>query len=148
MRHFKLGWLAIGLVWCAACSRPPKPPDAAALEASASAKLQNIPAADAEKYRNLKGMKNWRNPYLTVLPEGIGLLDPADSEQKLLKPEEVLPALAAMPASAWPYGRVVALVEDPGSTTQEQHMAILRNKGIVAGTLEQAHVAIQFVPSE
>ena len=38
--------------------------------------------------------------------------DVADSAEIRLKPSELLPALAALPASNWPYGRVVAATEN------------------------------------
>ena len=92
-------------------------------------------------------MKAWRNPYLIIRPDGVGLLDPANSEQRLLKPDEVLDALAALPASAWPYGRVVVVTENSLTSSEEQRIAIRRNKGIVAGTLESVHILINWVPS-
>jgi hypothetical protein len=139
--------LLVLLSLCAACSGPRKAPDTETLAAAASAKLQSIPAADPQKYRALKGMKNWRNPYLTVSGDSIALLDPEDSEQRPLKPDEVLTTLAALPASAWPYGRVVALAEEASSGGEEQRIAVRRNKGIVAGTLEGAHIEIVSVPA-
>src|SRR5579864_6149947 len=70
--------------------------------------LQAIPAADAAQLERIHDMRNWRNPYLIVRPDGVALLDAADSAEIKLKPGELLGALAALPASNWPYGRVVA----------------------------------------
>ncbi len=92
-------------------------------------------------------MRNWHNPYLVVRTDGVALLDPADSAEVLLKPDEVLPALARLPASAWPYGRVVAVSESGLRGSEQDAVAIRRNKGIVGGILESAHVAIDWVPS-
>lgn len=91
-------------------------------------------------------MKNWRNPYLIVRPDGVALLDVADSAEIRLKPAELLPALAALPASNWPYGRVVAATENDKTSEQEQ-VEIRRNRGIVGGMLQDAHIAIKWVPS-
>jgi hypothetical protein len=68
------------------------------------------------------------------------------NEEQILKPEEVLNALARLPASAWPYGRAVAVVVDekPASSEQDK-IALRRNRGIVAGDLESAHVAINWI---
>ena len=68
------------------------------------------------------------------------------NEEQILKPEEVLNALARLPASAWPYGRAVAVVVDekPASSEQDK-IALRRNRGIVAGDLEGAHVAINWI---
>jgi hypothetical protein len=139
--------LMIVVAALSSCSSGPKEPDKAAEERAASARLQAIPSAANDKYRNMTNMKNWRNPYLIILPEGVGLLDPANNEQRLLKTDEMLEALAALPPSAWPYGRVVVVTENPIASTEEQRIAIRRNKGIVAGTLEGAHVLINWVPS-
>lgn len=90
-------------------------------------------------------MKNWRNPYLIVRGDGVALFDAADSAEIILKPEELLPALSKLPASNWPYGRVVAAAESgaPGG----DRVAIRRNKGIIGGILQGAHIAVDWVPS-
>ena len=123
-----------------ACSRnAPPPPDAATL-------LQNVPAGDPAKYPNLRQVKTWGNPYLVVRPDGIGLVTSiAAHEERILKPGEVLDVLAQLPLSAWPYGRVVAILVDTKSTSSEQDkIAIRRNRGIVAGELHGAHIAVEW----
>jgi hypothetical protein len=125
-----------------ACSRDAQPaPDAAIL-------LQNVPAGDPEKYPHLRQVKNWSNPYLVIRPDGIGLVTSiAAHEEQILKPAEVLDVLAQLPQSAWSYGRVVAILVDTKPTSSEQDkIAIRRNRGIVAGELQGAHVAIEWVP--
>jgi hypothetical protein len=68
------------------------------------------------------------------------------NEEQILKPEEVLNALARLPASAWPYGRVVGiLVEEKPSASEADKIAIRRSRGIVAGDLQGADVAIQWI---
>ncbi|SRR5579862_3793895 len=109
--------------------------------------LQTIPPADAAKYQHVQNMKNWRNPYLIVRPDGVALLDVADSAEIILKPDELLPALAKLPASNWPYGRVVAATENGVVGSDQDRVAIRRNKGLVGGLLEGAHIAVTWVPS-
>ena len=125
-----------------ACSdqSPAKAPDPAA-------QLQAIPAADSTQYDKIKDMRNWRNPYLIVRADGVALLDTADSAEIILKPEELLPALAKLPTSYWPYGRVVASVEDTRNRSEQAGVAIRKNKGIVGGILGGAHVAVKWVPA-
>jgi hypothetical protein len=126
-----------------ACSPPQEKtpaPDPVAL-------LQAVPQADPGKYERIVDMRNWRNPYLVLRTDGVALLDSADSAEILLKPDEVLAALARLPASAWPYGRVVAISETGVRSSEQDGIAIRRNKGIVGGILEGAHVAIDWVPS-
>jgi hypothetical protein len=109
--------------------------------------LQAIPPADSAKYQRIRDMKNWRNPYLIVRADGVALLDAADNAEILLKPDELLPALAKLPASNWPYGRVVAAAEAGVTGSEQDKIAIRRNKGIVGGVLQGAHVVVDWVPS-
>ncbi len=109
--------------------------------------LQAIPAADAAQLERIHDMRNWRNPYLIVRPDGVALLDAADSAEIKLKPAELLGALAALPASNWPYGRVVAAAENSAKASEQDSVAIRRNKGIVGGILQSAHIAVKWVPS-
>jgi len=127
-----------------ACSRQnvPAPPDAAA-------QLQTIPAADPAKYPALEEHQHWSNPYLVIRLDSVGLLSgTAANEEQVLKPSAVLPALAHLPQSAWPYGRVVAiLVEGKANASEEEKIVLRRMRGIVAGDLEGAHVAIYWISS-
>jgi hypothetical protein len=131
---------AFSLCACTSQQNAPPAPDAAA-------SLQAIPAADPSKYERVHDMKKWGNPYLIIRTDGVGLLDPADNAEILLKPDELLDRLARLPASAWPYGRVVAVAEIDVRKSEQDSVAIRRNKGIVGGILERAHVAIEWVPS-
>jgi hypothetical protein len=128
----------------AACSRQsaPLPPDAATV-------LQAIAAADPAKYPSLQETKHWSNPYLVIRPDAVGLITGvAANEEQILKPEEVLHALVRLPKSAWPYGRTVAILVDEKATASEQDkIAIRRSRGIVAGDLQGAQVAINWIPT-
>jgi len=141
LRAGELSILVLGIS-LAACSSAPNAPKTPAPEVV----LQAIPAADAAQVERIHDMKNWRNPYLIVRPDGVALLDVADSAEIRLKTDELMPALAALPASNWPYGRVVAATVNVGASEQEQ-VEIRRNRGIVGGMLEGAHVTIKWVPS-
>lgn len=138
--HSSVLWLlGISLVACSSQPDAAKPP-------APEVVLQAIPAADQAQIDKMRDMKNWRNPYLIVRTDGVALLDVADNAEIRLKPAELLPALAALPSSNWPYGRVVAAAENSGASEQER-VEIRRNRGIVGGMLEGAHVAIKWVPS-
>lgn len=91
-------------------------------------------------------MKKWRNPYLIVRADGVTLYDAADNAEILLKNEEVLAALGKLPAANWPYGRVVAVAEGGNRKTEQDAVAFRRNKGIIGGLLEGAHVVVRWVP--
>jgi hypothetical protein len=136
-----LSILLVALSLPACTSRQTAPaPDAATL-------LQAIPAADQHKYGRVRDMRKWENPYLIIRTDAVGLLDAADNAEILLKPEELLDRLAQLPASAWPYGRVVAVAENAVRRSEQDSVAIRRNKGIVGGILAAAHIAIEWVPS-
>ncbi len=134
--------LLIVLCALAGCTKQPVPqaPDPQTI-------LQAIPPADSAKYKHIRDMKNWRNPYLIVRADGVALLDVADSAEIVMKPDELLPALAKLPASNWPYGRVVAAAEVGVIGSEQQKIAIRRNKGIVGGLLQGAHIVVEWVPS-
>jgi len=132
--------LSVFLVACSAHPNGPPVPDPGSV-------LQAIPPADASRYERIQDMKNWRNPYLIVRTDGMALLDSADSAEIILKPDELLPALARLPASNWPYGRVVAAAENGARSSEQDGVAIRRNRGIVGGMLAGAHVAIKWVPA-
>lgn len=127
-----------------ACSRQKaqQSPDASTL-------LQAVAPADPVKLASQEENKHWSNPYLVIRPQAVGLLSGvAANEEQIVKPEEVLKALAELPVSAWPYGRAVAILVDAKPTSSEQEkIALRRNRGIVAGELQSAHVAINWIPS-
>ena len=133
--------LLIG-IFLVACSQqnPVQPP-------APEVVLQAIPAADTAQLERIHDMRTWRNPYLIVRPDGVDLLDVADNAEIKLKPGELLGALAALPASNWPYGRVVAAAENSAKASEQESVAIRRNKGIVGGILQGAHIAVKWVPS-
>jgi hypothetical protein len=127
-----------------ACSRrsAPPPPDAAA-------RLEGISAADPAKYPAIRESKHWSNPYLVIRPDRVGLLtDVAANEEQILKPDEVLNTLAQLPAAAWPYGRAVAiLVDEKQANSEQDKVALRRIRGIVEGELQDAKVAIRWIPT-
>jgi hypothetical protein len=111
------------------------------------AALQAIPVPDPRQYEHVRDMKTWRNPYLIVRADDVALFDSAANAEIMLKPDELVPALARLPASNWPYGRVVAAATDRINASEQRAIAVRRNKGIVGGLLLGAHVAIKWVPS-
>jgi hypothetical protein len=108
--------------------------------------LQAIPPADSAQYERIQDMKKWRNPYVIVRSDAVVLYDAADNAEIQLKPDELLAALAKLPASNWPYGRVVAAVEVGTRSSEQDAIAIRRNRGIVGGILAEAHIAVKWAP--
>jgi hypothetical protein len=134
--------LAVGLSTACSKQKLQPVPDAAIL-------LKAVAPPDPAKLPSLDSKKHWSNPYLVIRPQTIGLLtDATANEEQLLKPEEVLNALAQLPKTAWPYGRAVAvLVDDKPVTSEQEKVALRRNRGIVAGELESAQITIDWVPT-
>jgi hypothetical protein len=73
------------------------------------------------------------------------LLDPENHEERLLKPSELTQALGDLPASAWPYGRVVAVTES-GVRAAGDDVPIRKNRALVNGTLDSLQVLINWIP--
>jgi len=138
-RRISVGLLTLALV---ACARPVKPaaPDA-------TARLQAIPAVSSEKYRTMQDMKGWGNPYLIVRADGIALLDSSNHEEHRLKVEELPDALANLPSSAWPYGRVVAVQNADVDASAADSTRIRDNRAKVAAALHSLQIVINYVPS-
>ncbi|MGA8736495.1 MAG: hypothetical protein WB558_21420 [Terriglobales bacterium] len=146
MRYLLLSFFAASVAMFASCAKPPNAP-AQAASVSPEARIQQIPPADPQKYTTLKDMKAWRNPYLIVRLDGVGLLDVSNNEQQIVDPDKLPEALAKLPASAWPYGRVVAIQEISADASDQDHATLLKNRALVAGSLESMHVDIYWVPS-
>jgi len=132
-------WLSLLPVACST-QNAAKPPDPQTV-------LRAIPPADPAQYNHIQDMRKWRNPYLIVRVDGVALYDSADSAEIILKTDKLLSALAGLPVSKWPYGRVVAVSENSVKASEQDGVAIRRNKGIVGGMLVGAHIAVKWVAS-
>ena len=142
----RISVLATIAVLFSACSRPSQIATKSASETSSEVRIQEIPPADPEKFSGSRDTKAWRNPYLMLKKDGIWLVDLANNEEHLVKSDQVLDALADLPATAWPYGRVVAVQEIGSAGSEEDKVALRRNRAILAGTLENAKVLINWLP--
>lgn len=147
MRFVRLSVLAVSLSLLTSCAKPPRAPEDAATAASPEVRIQKIPPADPQKYAGQRDMKAWRNPYLIVRVDGVGLLDVSNNEQQIVDPDKLSEALAKLPGSAWPYGRVVAIQEISASGSDEDKAKLRKNRALVAGALESMQVTIRWVPS-
>ena len=147
MRFRRLSVLVVAVGSIVACTRPSQIAEKPVTAASPEARIQQIPPADPQKYAASRDTKTWRNPYLIVKKDGIWLLDAENNEERLLKSDRLLDELAALPASAWPYGRVVAVQEIGITGSDQDKIALRKNRAILAGTLESAKVLINWLPA-
>ena len=126
---------------------------------TARAQMELIPPPSKNRYMAVHNLSSWENPYLTAQGEMVTLhvlLADANTsgmgEGTLLRPvgarrqdlnvrvQDLPAALNAVPQSAWPYGRVVA-VEEAGNVpvsarpqvrrTMEGAMGVLNDLGVV-----------------
>ena len=87
-------------------------------EPSTTSFLINLPPAKPETYRSVRDGADWKNPQLLIRPNEIEILP----SNKLVEPNDLKAALASLPSTAWPYGRVIAVSEigiRSGSDNQE-----------------------------
>jgi hypothetical protein len=120
------------------CSRPafPMPGNAGSASERASelneirTEISQIPVPAKSRYLALKSLAAWENPYLTVQGKMVtlhvtvadanssdlgvgGILRPVGARRQDLnvRTADLASAINAIPQSAWPYGRVVAVEE-------------------------------------
>ena len=101
-----------------------------AMIASAHQQLDLIPPPSKNLYMAVHSLGDWQNPYLTIQPDMVtvhvlladanpsnfgagGILRPTGARRQDLevRVEDLPAALDAIPATAWPYGRVIAVEE-------------------------------------
>ncbi len=115
--------------------------------------LQLIAPPTKSRYMTVHSYESWENPYITVQPDMLtihvlladantttlgegGMLRPVGARRELVNvsPDKLGEAMSAIPPTAWPYGRVVA-VEEAHKTPASQEPVIRRNMELAVGTL-------------
>ena len=72
----------------------------------------HIPPPDPGKYKDVRDARDWQNPYLVIRAEGVEVISrSAAVERQSIPCDELAVFLESLPATAWPYGRVVAAQE-------------------------------------
>lgn len=111
---------------------------------SQRAQLAAIPLPTKSLYVDIHEPSAWNNPFVTVGPDMISLhivladankstfgegtmLRPAAARKQeiQLRPSDLANAISAIPVSAWPYGRVIAVAESPAP--QKDRPTVRRN---------------------
>jgi hypothetical protein len=128
-----------------ACSRAPQ--TETTTETPQPTGLESIPPPDPSQYPSFHDMTEWKNPYLIVREDGVGLVDLSNREVHILKPEEIPAELVSLPSSAWPYGRVVLVAEAvPKIPTDQAKAEVRKNRALLVGTLKELDVQIREAP--
>jgi hypothetical protein len=126
---------------------------------AARAELEQIPPPAKSRYMTIHTQESWDNPFLIVSGENVTLrvispdqthsaalpstmLKPAKARRQelVLRLADLPDGLSALPPEDWPYGRVIAVEEDPAETRAnriavrrnvESTMQLLGNLGVV-----------------
>lgn len=92
-------------------------------------------------------MASWKNPYFVVREDGVGFVDFSNHEVHILTIEQIPAELAALPSSAWPYGRVVLIAQaSPKDPPEQTKTALRKNRALLVGTLKELDVQFQEAP--
>ena len=129
------------------------------------AQLDQIPLPTKSLYIDVHEPSQWVNPFLAVGPDIITLrIEMADAnpspvgEATLLRPEaarrqelelrpsDLAKAIAAIPAGAWPYGRVIAVAESPEAPRKDR-ILVRRNEEAAIQQLNDLGVVVEEWPS-
>lgn len=129
------------------------------------AALARIPLPTKSLYADIHDPNQWANPFISAdalfldlrvimedaNPSSIGkgtMLRPAGARRQELqiRPGDLTQALVALPASAWPYGRVVAIAESP-DTDRKKRAQVRRNVETAIQQLNDLGIVVEEWPS-
>lgn len=71
----------------------------------------SIKPAQTEQISKIRQGKDWRNPWVMIYDNGVALSWGYPRQGKSVKCERLAEELAALPVSAWPYGRMISVQE-------------------------------------
>ncbi len=127
---------------------------------STRAELEQIPLPAKSRYLAVKSLSTWQNPYLTIQGNMVtlhvtladanpsqfgvgGLLRPVGARQESLnvRTADLPSALNAIPPTAWPYGRVVA-VEEAHDAPPSARPELRRNMETAMRTLNDLDLVV------
>jgi hypothetical protein len=163
-----LSALTLAPLCLAGCSRPAFPMPGLSDNAAEQRReldeirteIQQIPLPAKSRYLAVKSLTSWENPYLTVQGSMVtlhvtmadantstlgsgGLLRPVGARRQDLnvRTSDLPAALNAVPQTAWPYGRVVA-VEEAHDAPASARPELRRNMELAMKTLNDIGVVV------
>jgi hypothetical protein len=129
------------------------------------AELEQIPLPTKSLYIDIHDPAAWDNPFLSVGPDTISLRillpdanpspagqgsllrpEAARRQQLELRPSDLDQAVAAVPAGAWHYGRVIAIAESPSAAPKDRPK-VRRNVEAAINRLNDLGVVVEEWPS-
>jgi hypothetical protein len=103
-----------------------------------------IGKANPEAYRSIRDARDWENPYLVFVREGIEVIAQGlPSGRQTVASADLRRTLVALQVSAWPYGRVVAVQDASlraGDPSEGKSIADNRNRALA--TLKQLGITV------
>lgn len=127
--------------------------------------LEQIPPPAKSRYMAIRAKASWENPYLVVSAKTVSLrimyptppqsslipgklMQPANARKRVLelRLNDLPEALASLPQDSWPYGRVIALEEDPNEVRADR-VQVRRNMEAAIQTLNDLGVIVYEWPS-
>jgi hypothetical protein len=107
-----------------------------------------IPAAIHSKYREIRDARQWLNPQVIVIPQGVEVRSSAlPGGQTTVRVDELRRVLVGLPVSAWPYGRVVLATDTGLLGSLDDLVPIKRNHDEAARVLKALGIEVNWWPS-
>lgn len=141
-----------------------KAQQAATLREQQRAALAHIPLPTKSLYVDIHEPGAWKNPFLSVeadsfnlritfadanpstMGQGTLLRPEAARRQELqIRPSDLTTAIVALPDGAWPYGRVIAVAEAPGASSQDR-IKVRRNVEAAIQQLNDLGIVVEEWP--
>jgi hypothetical protein len=129
------------------------------------AQLEQIPLPTKSLYVDVHEPSQWANPFLSVGPDVISLRvltgdagpntlgqssllrpEAARRQELTLRPADLDQAIVAIPASAWHYGRVIAIAESPSAAPADRPK-VRRNVEAAIKRLNDLGIVVEEWPS-
>jgi hypothetical protein len=132
----------------------------AALANAQREQIAQIPPPEKSRFMQVHSVETWENPWITVQPGMLelhvtgadpepgafgtgGLLRPAKARQQSIAIgfDKLGEAMTAIPQTAWPYGRVIA-IEEAHHTPKEDEHTVRRNMEQAIATLNDLGIEV------
>lgn len=127
---------------------------------SQRAELDLIPPPSKSRFMSVRSFESWDNPYITVQDNMIdlhitqadpnpssygagGMLRPVAARRQVVSfsPEKLAEAMVAIPPTAWPYGRVIA-IEEAHKTPKSAEPAVRRTMEYAVSNLNDLGIVV------
>ncbi len=134
---------------CNSTNQVPLMQKSADLQESKHSLDSRIAPPNPSKYKDIRDGKDWQNPYLVILPEGVEVTTRSPTvERRIVTCGELTEFLVSLPITSWPYGRVIAVSETGiRSSNGKDDQRITENKMKTEKILASLDVKVDWWPS-